>query len=171
MNPIRPEVAAPWRKMWGADTHPERPWWRIGTSWSRCDGVALHNPALADVFNLDPRGALLQGESYADAIVRIDAEHPVAAPLLLSGQVWVMPSGAMSMVGPVPAPSLFPSAVGHFLVDSGVCNGGPPDRSRGGCFVIFDADLRVISTDGAILVAGPTPWGRDIPWAPIKRTT
>ena len=73
---------------------------------------------------------------------RIDREHPLPVPPLMPGQVWVVNGDEVLL------PSLIPSQHRPFIaVWPIVCDGVEIDPFK-----------------GAILVAGPTPWGRDVPW-------
>lgn len=75
-----------------------------------------------------------------------DAAHPRPAPRPMSGQVWAWPNGMTGVVGwvyPGPQAPEIPVTIAH-----GVWTNTP------------------WPPPGAVLVAGPTEQGRDVPWAP-----
>lgn len=88
---------------------------------------------------------LSQEESLAD----YDRERPLPVPPPVAGQVWVLRDGDQASVVAV---------------------------SRGWATLIRTDNVAVAGTFGvssaewppfrALLVAGPSPWGRDVPWAP-----
>lgn len=130
---------------WGAVPNPacdnfERPWWRNTT---RCDGVLL---VLRSIYErspelYDPRGCMAPAESYAEARVRIDKEWPLPKPPPMPGQVWAV---------------LGEDHTWREVTFLGISNGEP--RFSNGYLNLYR---------DAILVAGPTPWGRDVPWCPV----
>lgn len=71
-----------------------------------------------------------------------DLSYPLPAPPLMAGQVWMWPGGEEHVVTKV---------YGH---DVGGCVLGNGSSYRG----------KEWPPPSAILVAGPTPWGRDVPW-------
>lgn len=153
MMPIPAEVAARWSPMWACNFPWDRPWWRPNFSqhpthlvyrppmWVRCDG--RYGPPF------DPHE---DPERIRAQLALIDSVRPIPAPLLMPGQVWIV-DGA------------------EFTVQS---------RAAHGRFcLVHTADLKVEDEivvwhedDPRVgfLVAGPTPWGRDVPWAPVAVT-
>jgi hypothetical protein len=135
-------LAARWSPMWtgGGGFVYERPWWRAER---RCDDVALvllaHFERHPDLYS--PLGVALPAESYTESRARIDREHPVPKPPLMPGQVWAV---------------LGEDHTWRELTFLGISNGREPCFSNG--YMNLHRD--------AVLVAGPTPWGRDVPWCP-----
>ncbi len=78
-----------------------------------------------------------------------DVEHPIPCPPPMTGQVWVWPGGEENVIGKVYS------------------------REVGGC--LFANGLSYSAEQwpplGAVLVLGPTPWGRDVPWMPAGRAS
>lgn len=168
MKPIPPEIAARWAPMWGQDAHRERPWWRLSSVdarsaagafvvWTRCDGsiasAKWHRPGAFLGSPEQARAALFMAavDAIGDALARIDAEHPLPVPSPTPGQVWRswLVSGSEMMVSEV------------ILAASGA----PTCAIVAGETMMFPQEWPPPS---AILVAGPTPYGRDVPWSPVE---
>lgn len=190
MKPVPPEVSARWLGVWG-DVHPERPWWHHpskdgGTYFPfdlfgrgpgpvpdpdkyvrRGGGVSVaanrqpedrsRAPRISDpvvgwfvcvgdptkVENYRCPEARPDGFETADAAMAwYDTAHPLPAPPPMCDQTWAWPDGEQ-------------------LVVSRVFPGGEAMMACGGPF--FAASEW--PPPGAVLVAGPSPWGRDVPWS------
>lgn len=142
--------------MWSPDCHPERPWWtlcvvdgepvqtsfpaRYVMQWRRVDGKTVRVGYQSA--NPDWRTTVFQHEAELAAI---DAAHPLPHPGYYPGQVWVLDDDEVTIC-----------RVKHR--DARVEAYVSPDYGA----IDYSKDL----LDGAILVAGPTPWGRDCPWSP-----
>jgi hypothetical protein len=139
--------------MWAKGHVPDRPWWsRHDLTYRRCDGITILSRAFMDITHGDERGLWDGKEPYADAMARIDAAHPLPAPPPMPGQVWAYPDGAeVCLIGVDVPPEMPPDAWG---------------RARFSPRMWHEKGNDVWPPPGAILVAGPTPWGRDIPWSP-----
>ncbi len=157
MIPMPQEVRERWARGWPDFSVPERPWWR--RPGQRCDGIELvrlsqdHPPA--SMQNL--RGAYRPWiEDVASAMERIDREYPIPPPEPLEGQVWAQVEGA----------GRFLDGGDSFMIVS-MLRTNPIAVVQGN----YEPKLAVLRTwppPGAVLVAGPTPWGRDIPWSPSE---
>ena len=156
MKPVPAEIAKRWAPLWGHERHPTRPWWRLesassrsaaGTfvTWKRCDGLFVGARCDMDFTTWgspEQHGKEVMRRAV-DAAGTLLAAHDVtdllAAPPPMPGQVWAWPD-----YGPQ-----------EVLVTS-VCRD-----------IVFANGQEVVwPLNDAILVAGPTPWGRDIPWSP-----
>lgn len=137
----------PYLPMYRPGALPERPWWVFdgsvggGHRWTRHD----HATVLVDAFD---RG----GPCPAAALAGIDAydtAHPLPVPPPMVGQVWVLPDGEhRSIIGM------------HF-------HGRPMWGREQYSGLVSDAwEGPHFPRPRAVLVLGPTPWGRDRPWAP-----
>ena len=150
MKPIPADVAARWSPMWATDHHPERPWWHKYSPavysrhhWRRCDG--LRGPRCDDPD--DP-----EADIPGDTLAAIDAANPLPAPPPMPGQVWVAPTGdEFTIAAIVKACVLFATLA--------------PSPEAYGAFAPCVSSQPEWPAAGAILVAGPTPWGRDVPWS------
>jgi hypothetical protein len=152
MIPIPADIAALWSHGWHPDAHPERPWW--------C-GTDTFNPCL--LRRLDG-GQPFVGES---SIASYDEAHPLPEPPILPGQVWVWPEGTHIRESAVHA-DIPPGGSAQVL---SVLHGRP-------VFVVVNTSILpsppalicgpLGPPPGAILVAGPTPWGRNVPWSPVS---
>jgi hypothetical protein len=183
------DLANDWRPMWHEWAHPLRPWWRkaedpfsrlagmfggsgasrpLENVWRRVDGqtVATCHPldergrpnervVLGWAF-LDPEAAKA-GSAEAgrhpesgpfataeEAMAYVDEHRPLPAPPPMVGQVWAWEDGEQHLVGRT-------TAVGGLVF-----------LTNGSLFTRADWPPA-----GAFLVAGPTLWGRDVPWAPV----
>lgn len=142
--------------MWPKGFWHARPWW---TNFKRrCDGIRLIDSKTLDRDEkgwYDKRGRWDLPEDILAAVERIDREYPLEAPPPTEGQVWVQVEGA-----------------GRYL-DKGdsfqivaVQEGKPVAVARDGDRPMLAVLPRTWPPPGAVLVAGPTPWGRDCPWTP-----
>lgn len=145
------EVYARWSPMWHRDADVDRPWWvyerpygtnpagdyEAGCLYGRIDGVSLWAP----------------GSAILSTLAEYDARQPMPAPLPMPGQVWAW-DGVEAIVEHVEASSWQGGVVTGWTIGIGGSTRyvGP---AWGGAWPI----------PGAVLVAGPTPWGRDVPWA------
>lgn len=191
MMPIPPEIAARWSPMWAAG-HPTRPWWQYAQIRSldvgsldgrthpdeqkliRIDGAVFQYrgysslpwrlrqgaPAwvpgwyqavfpdrglvVAATSDSDPMGPIL------DVLAKWDAEHPLPTPPLMPGQVWVVDGEELTVLSPE-------SEQGRVTVAGRMHE------------LTFQLNAQMFTTRG-LLVSGPTPWGRDVPWAPVTVT-
>lgn len=155
-------LAERWRPMWNPDAHPERPWWRrTNLSVVRCDGAFPADAISVEYDRAEPWWAWDGIESYTDFMARIDREHPLPAPPPLPGQVWAWSETEMAMivylqaglwywsVTPVPVQKAATEALHRRQL---------PFR------LTPEVQDYAWPPPGGILVAGPTPWGRDCPW-------
>ena len=125
-------------------TNPFLPWLPMYAPYSLPDRpwwrVAGHRIVRADVKPLPLENTITSPDFLLAALDAYDTAHPMPVPPPMPGQVWwdrvYFPIGAVVR--------------GQATVDTG-------------------AGLEPIETwppPNAVLVAGPTPWGRDVPWAP-----
>lgn len=151
-DPVPTNPFEPYLGLYRPGACPTRPWWwwpsnllkpkvGLGSSWN---GLRYRRSDLVR-FDLD-----IEGMTTEECMAFLDATQPVPPPPPMSGQTWVIPGdlGELHIVGLSGldgAPLVFHPL--HF----------PP-----GCPGI----LQRWPPPGAVLVAGPTPWGRDVPWAP-----
>lgn len=89
-----------------------------------------------------PAGQRLDACAVA-AMAQVDRDRPLPKPPLMAGQVWVVLGG---------------DGQWRELTYLGVTT------TEQGAFSNGYLNLHA----NAILVAGPTPWGRDVPWAPTQ---
>jgi len=177
---ISEETCKHWAPLWPKNFHPQRPWWRqpdapnlgsvfgIGAPfgerpdenrWVRADGVeAVNRGSKWGIrFPGDPPHAARAAtpEGYPSAVVimeMLDRDHALSVPVPLPGQVWVRGGASYLITRVVPLSEgqwmlWFGEGPAHYALNApaGVCHWPLP---------------------GAVLVAGPTPWGRDVPWSP-----
>ena len=172
MNPIPLAISDRWRPMWHKDAHPTRPWWSILSTqtetaagkfvtWRRADGQlasARWTPPGAYCGSPEQaHRAILEAavEAAGEALARIDTEHPLPAPPPMPLQVWhiTFPDGTDEFTETIAytdrhgAYRTYPRGTGY---------GGEARMCR---FETWPPAF-------GVLVAGPTPWGRDIPWSP-----
>lgn len=155
MKSIPPDIAARWSPMWAgpAETRcADRPWWHKDysqhptfsvytyPSWVRCDG---RRGSLCDKFSV-PDGH--EADVNGDRLAALDAEQPLLPPPPMPGQVWAWPSPGRGNVE---------SALVTEVRDGSVI-------MRAGWRYNFPEEW---PPEDAVLVAGPTPWGRDVPWS------
>lgn len=139
-----------WLPLYGTTMHAA-PWWRNvqdGTT-RRVDGWAIRRSReQSGAFDARAPGAdredwrmIPSCGSLVEAVQRIDAAHPLAAPPPMVGQAWCW--ARTREVRAVVA------------------------TSRHG--VVFGDGTQIDREDwpppDAVLVAGPTPWGHHVPWA------
>jgi hypothetical protein len=161
MNPLPPAVAARWARNWSPEAHPERPWWCAVHStimsgslvrWRRSDGRETDYYKVPVTWGTHDDPALFFLDTPRAELARIDAAHPLPAPPPMPAQVWAYPDGAeVCLIGVDVPPEMPPDAWG---------------RARFSPCMWHEKGNDVWPPPGAILVAGPTPWGRDIPWSP-----
>lgn len=196
MNPLSPAIIARWSPMWAKDCCSERPWWRIGIvpgnpvqtsfparyvmEYRRVDGKTVHlgyQSANAEWRDLT---------AHLTEMARIDAAHPLPAPGPMPGQVWAWDADNASTVVDVRDgvalwnAGVHPMGLQRFVQaqideEDRVKRESAPkvDAPDGVFYTIMDwqrpptaEQLNVWPPPGAILVAGPTPWGFSIPWSP-----
>lgn len=151
------ELVKRWGPMWPKNYYTKCPWWTGTLSWRRCDGVVLVDSETIDRDEkgwYDKRGRWDLPEDILAAVERIDREHPLEAPPAMEGQVWVQIEGA----------GRYLDAGDSFQIVArlqGAVVGLVVDRED-----LSLATVRTWPPPGAVLVAGPTPWGRDVPWTP-----
>ena len=155
MKPIPSEVSARWSPMWPKDCHPDRPWWCLHEmTYRRCDGITLRLAAtMRLVSDPDERGLWGDAELFDDAMARIDAAHPLPVPPPMCGQVWSVGGDEVLITF-----SEGNAAAWRYAFMGGPIVNGGTSYTQGGKPWPMDED--------AFLVAGPTPWGRDVPWSP-----
>lgn len=164
MRAVPAEVAARWGAMWAHGTVLARPWWRMRVvevwpdrwtreahyRWERADGkthgggTGVSSGGNGRDFFAAPH-VYQPNETDMAALAAIDAAHPLPHPGFYPGQVWVLDDDEVTIC-----------RVKHR--DARVEAYVSPDYGA----IDYSKDL----LDGAILVAGPTPWGRDCPWSP-----
>jgi hypothetical protein len=158
----------PWLPMYAPRSLAERPWWTLSlVGWRRADGFSVqhglggalgaHGGEWAEHAGVPTWRCgrkLFEGVDPSDMMARLDAEHPMAAPPPMCGQVWVWTNGWERMVVGVDRCAVFGC--------------GDEIRNTGAPSEYSDIPMRadVWPPPSAVLVAGPTPWGRDVPWAP-----
>ena len=127
-------------------------WWLDGTHWHRWDGAIcadpdnLHRggtmtglgPNHETVFTTD-RGVKGDPLSY---LLRVERAHPLPRPALMPGQAWVVPGGPVKLLAEVR-------------------EGADLSRALDVAGSMAEAVMH-----GALL-SGPTPRGRDLPWADL----
>jgi hypothetical protein len=150
------ELARAWEKMWHLRAYFPRPWWRHkgATCWfERVDGWVITGDDPSDVENPsvlirspggNGRDESIGGLSFEEAMAYVDEHRPLPAPPPMVGQVWAWEDGEQHLVGRT-------TAVGGLVF-----------LTNGSLFTRADWPPA-----GAFLVAGPTLWGRDVPWAPM----
>jgi hypothetical protein len=162
MKPMPKEIAERWLPMWGEGAHPERPWWCAvhaqvadgpRVRWRRGDGVYTSYYKVPVTWGANDNPGTFFIDTPRSELEYIDGVHPLLAPPPMPGQVWAWVSffgtnmarggAAETMVTHVN------TANGNVRWATGGKHGPehwPPEYT--------------------VLVAGPTPWGRDIPWSP-----
>lgn len=141
-------LADRWGMMWPEVFWHRRPWWRaLGSHIVRVDGVEIRYGTCEDA------------EAY-------DGDFPLAAPPPMPGQVWIdVETGCEVMLGCF-GPNIHPGFLKNYKPGDSIpmFSERPHQSMRTLC-----GGIRLIGDPGIFLVAGPTPWGRDIPWAPIYK--
>lgn len=142
-----------WSPLWATGHVRERPWWVF-------DGYHGTNPYTnqfqSGVYykRRDKHILWVSGESVDAALATYDAESPMPPPSPSQGQVWLQVEGAGRFLD-----------VGDVFSIVSILRQQPVAAVQGS----DEPRLAVLKTwppPGAVLVAGPTPWGRDCPWAP-----
>lgn len=154
MNPF-----TPWLPMYPPDAHPERPWWR-GSVRDRSEWGLPSVMGWRRVW--DSRGPLA-----AHDLAGIDDAYLVPPPPPMAGQVWVWFEDWRATGTPGGLDASLYVAAGTVAMIAGVTPAMHPERTPLVRLTSFPSDVgRTWPMSGAVLVAGPTPWGRDVPWAP-----
>lgn len=167
MNPFIPYLpmySRMFRSSGWCDPLPSRPWWfHTGGVVSRVDGCYRsddgHGYRYASGGSLPwalRLGRALRGSVNRDA-ARIDRDYPLPAPPPMSGQVWLFLRELVSLSGET---STWPTENTVRTVT----------RSKGERTHVTWPEARsdpgLWPPEGGLLFLGPTPWGRDTPWAP-----
>jgi len=142
---------------WPASWCTHRPWW--SDKFRRVDGLTPVTDAdlARDAKGwYDRRGRMHPGEFpwQLSTLARLDREFPLPAPPPMPGQVWVQVEGAGRAFD-----------AGDSFVILAVLRKLPVAMTQGD----DEPQISMVHTwppPGAALVAGPTPWGRDVPWWP-----
>lgn len=136
-----------WSPMWVPDHVRSRPWWRRGdTAFIRCDGRTVPIAGVvrtARVLSVGPSDPALDRIEME----KLDREHPLHTPPPMPGQVWARPGEHGLWIEDEITRVSFTE---EGTITAFTHPGKPWQREA-----------------GAILVAGPTPWGRDVPWAGV----
>ena len=151
-----------WLPMYGPDAHPTRPWWHRDHS-QRADSAAYYPPRWRRADGL--AGPTLDGLDIEARIAETDSGSPLPPPPPMPGQVWCYPHGERTSAGDggmIDIPNGGEVQIITVFHQMAVCVVG--DGSRYPPIPRF-ACTQAAHYDRAILVAGPTPWGRDVPWA------
>lgn len=178
MIPMPIHLNEAWGTVWtAANPHyfSDGPWWDYNAQ-RRCDGLYLIDrlgKTRADIKLRDPRTLWNSDkEAPSEAMSRIDKKHPLPAPPPMPGQVWAFPDGEAQI-----------TAVERALLYR--LHERPEDAKLHLCpvwstpLIRLNRQWHVTEAEwqggqwpirGAILVAGPTPWGRDVPWTPSEST-
>lgn len=154
MNPFRD-----WLPMYGEEAVPEMPWWRK-TQWpsrnqltpgfKRCDGVQCF-----------PRQVSLR--DWLGEFRSLDERTPILVPPPMAGQVWVsIDDSGNGLTYATQQQLLDVEPAGWRRKDDGPWE----STSWNLIWSNFHTYFEVWPPPGLFLVAGPTPWGRDVPWAP-----
>lgn len=146
------ELARAWGPMWHPNAHPSRPWWRMVDGhpfiYVRLDGWRVERGFSGGIFAKPPGDILAEmpGLTFVDdGMAYVDTNHPLPAPDPMPGQVWVSAGGTECMIAAA-------------------------WRSGGSWLVQWASNPDVPALwepPTSVLVAGPTPWGRDVPWVPM----
>lgn len=167
MKPIPPDVAASWSATWGAGVYPARPWWLVGSGGPRrTDGIVPAPGWLVEMGRADPRGLWDGKEPYEDFMARVDAEHPLPAPPPMPGQVWRWAEGDETMIVRV-APAGADGVTDVWRVWTGLDVSNRVSALVCPRAVGVEGGSRVEQwpPPGAVLVAGPSPHGLNVPWS------
>lgn len=138
MNPIPEPLRARWSPMWPKDCHPERPWWVLVRDVN--EPVQTSYPSRSFY-----RWARVDG-------AKVTAGYLSDEPSWRSGVPGDEALTAFDAAHPLPAPPLMPGQVWAY--------------ADGTETLIVRVEMWPPPDVNAILVAGPTPWGRDVPWSP-----
>lgn len=195
MMSVPAEIATRWAPMWRAG-HPSRPWWFYEQLRSldahaqdvrtypntlkltRVDGVEFryraYPPAPRRIGNAGPPWIpgwyqtldLINGRRtpvatdpdptgpITEVLAKWDEDQPLPAPPLMPGQVWIVNGEELSIMACSPSGSAM--VAGAVLGDGGDT-----------IFRTNSTHWNVALRTHGVLVSGPTPWGRDVPWAPV----
>lgn len=167
MQPIPSEIVTRWSPMWAENCNPARPWWRsTSLGWRRVDGRYLTEflldmndvqaEALAAAMQPREDGKPLSTADELAMLAFFDAAYPLSVPPPMVGQVWLITYPNVS--------DIYEEQVAY--IENGIAYRLYPQTSVGG-------PARLSRYDqwpplGGMLVAGPTPWGRDVPWTGVK---
>ncbi len=138
----------PWIPMYPDDTVAERPWW-LRVRWSRVGADISHEFERID-------GAVLPDGADLDAY---DDTHPLPVPPPMATQVWQRDGDSLVVHILDGLPYAHQHKMDEWTGYDGV-------RCTSGVRSVVFAALEPWPPPYAVLVAGPTPWGRDRPWAP-----
>lgn len=164
MNPIPREIVARWSATWGAGVHPARPWWSMASHTPRrTDGIVPVPGWLVEMGRVDPRGLWDGNEPYEAFMARVDAEHPLPAPMPLPMQVWRWAEGDETMIVRV-VPDGRVGVPDTWRVWTGLNNASALVSPRAKEFV-GGSRVEQWPPPGAVLVAGPSPHGFNVPWS------
>lgn len=144
-----------WSAMWAHGHVRDRPWWRIvATGHAHAAGAVRVDGARTLLTIIGPNPAASENAllDWGD-VERIDRAIPLPAPPPMPGQVWAW-DGVEDAVTYVEASSWQDGVVTGWTIGIG-----------GSTRYVGPAWGGVWPIPGAVLVAGPTPWGRDVPWA------
>lgn len=153
MKPMPKEIAERWSPMWGGYAHSERPWWCAvhaqvadgpRVRWRRGDGVYTSYYKVPVTWGANYNPGTFFIDTPRSELEYIDGVHPLSAPPRLAGQVWAWTT---------------PDGQYHERVIWGVS--GPISDLRADAQAAFE-----VAPPDAVLVAGPTPWGMNVPWSP-----
>lgn len=155
---ISEETCKQWAPLWRDGFHIDRPWWHQPdpeqSRWVRADGMEIIKRGGAWTVHLPGDAPQYpNGPGTADAAMHdYDSYDPLPIPDPMPGQVWVREGTSLLIT------RVMPLGDGEWMLWFGE---GPAtyalDAPEGKCHWPIPR---------AVLVAGPTPWGRDVPWAP-----
>lgn len=140
---MNPNPFTLWLPMYAPGTLPERPWWRLAKPAPRDH---LGRAVDFDTYMRVDGATVCADRNPGVAMDLYDAAHPMLAPPPRAGQVWAWSDGGEDIVG-----KIHPEHMGGAVL---FANGPYIPREEW-------------PPPGAVLVGGPTPWGRDRPWAPV----
>lgn len=132
-----------------AQRHPAFPWWAIGISGSALYGLCRYDPRV-QVHLLDTAPW-----SIVEALAGRDVNPP--RPPILDGQVWLFTNGQSALVTQTKwRAALTGTGYGHLAGEGLVRLDNPPTWHPPRWVGPTPLPL--------VLLAGPSPWGRDVPW-------
>jgi hypothetical protein len=168
----------PWIPMYQEGAVPTRPWWRLRVIMSTAEGSIHHRYERIDGATLDRERKFWSDGSLGWSVERrtqladwigeasgtldtYDETHPLPAPAPMVGQVWCDTLGCRSIL-----------ATGVGTVTSYWVMWGDESGTKSTRHTLNEEEFFTEPwPPAAVLVAGPTPWGRDRPWAPAGWTT